>query len=150
MSSPDAPVNSPAASEWRYLRAACVVVVLLGLAQLGGWLVYRAVHHAPTPLELTEKCLRREKLLTVEPTTAGIAATARGGALATRVDGNGVVILFAKSNEEAAELSADLRRTEGREIDLRLEPRGRVVYVWEEPKRPTVNQRQTMYDCWYE
>lgn len=143
-------MSSQDASEWRYLRAACVVVVLLVVAQVGGWLVYRSVHHAPTPLELTETCLRREKLLTVEPATAGIAGTARGGALATRVDENGVVILFAKSDEEAAELAAEYRRTEGRKIDLRLEPRGRVVYVWEQPKRPTVNQRQTMYDCWYE
>ena len=143
-------MSCPEASEWHYLRAACVIVVLLVVGQVGGWLVYRSVHHAPTPLELTEQCLRREKLLTVEPATAGIAATARGGALATRVDGNGVVILFAKSDDEAAELAADLRRTEGRKIGLRLEPRGRVVYVWEEPKRPTVNQRQTMYDCWYE
>lgn len=143
-------MSFPDASEWRYLRAACVIVALLVVAQLGGWLVYRSVHHGPTPLELTEQCLRREKLLAVEPATSGIAATARGGALATRVEGNGVVVLIAKSDREAAELSGEYRRTEGRHIDLRLEVRGRVVYVWEQPKRPTVSQRQTMYDCWYD
>jgi hypothetical protein len=143
-------VSSPDAAEWRYLRAACAVVALLVVAQVGGWLVYRSVHSGPTPLGLTEKCLRREKRLTVGPATAGIAATARGGALATRVEEDGVVVLFATSDREAAELAAEYRRTEGRRIDLRLEVRGRVVYVWEEPKRPTVTQRQTMYDCWYD
>jgi len=144
-------VNSPDTSEWRYLRAACVVVAVLVLVQIGGWLAYRSVHHGPTPLALTEKCLRREKLLPVEPVTGDpIAESARGGALATRVEGNGVVLLIAKSDREATELADAYRRTAGRQIDLRLDVHGRVVYVWEAPSRPTASQRQTMYDCWYE
>ena len=56
-----------APDEWRYLRAACVVVAVLVAAELTGWVVYRSVHDDPTALELTEKCLRREKLLPIEP-----------------------------------------------------------------------------------
>jgi hypothetical protein len=139
------------ADEWRYLRAACVVVAVIVVAEITGWLVYRSVHHGPTPLELTAKCLRREKLLPVE--SAGddpIAATASGGALATRVEGNGVHVAIATSDREAAELANAYLHTQGRRIELRLDVRGRVVYVWEAPTRPTVTQRQTMYDCWYE
>lgn len=139
------------ADEWRYLRAACVLVIVLVVAQVGGWLVYRSVHHEPTALELTEKCLRREKLLAVESVVKDpIASTARGGALATRVEENGVVVAIAKSDDEAEELADTYRRTVGRKIELRLDVRGRVVYVWELPRLPSPTQRQTMYDCWYE
>jgi len=79
-----------------------------------------------------------------------IASSARGGALATRVEGNGVHVAIAKSDSEAAELADTYRRTAGRRIQLRLEVRGRVVYVWEQPREPSPTQRQTMYDCWYE
>ena len=138
-------------ADWPYVRAACVVVAVLVVAQVGGWLVYRSVHHGPTPLELTEKCLRREKLLPIESTAGdAIAASARGGSLATRVEGNGVHVLIATSDREAAELADEYRRTAGRRIDVRLDVRGRVVYVWEAPSPPTATQRQTMYDCWYD
>lgn len=141
----------PASDEWRYLRAACVIVGVIVLVELGGWLVYRSVHHGPTALELTEKCLRREKLLTIESLDGDtIAESARGGALATRVEGNGVHLAIATSDSEAAELAKEYLRTAGRQIDLRLDVHGRVLYVWEAPQRPTASQRQTMYDCWYE
>ena len=104
----------------------------------------------PSALELTEKCLRREKLLAVETIgTHPIASTAGGGALATRVEGNGVQVVIAKSDEEAAELETAYLQT-GRKIELRLDRRGRVLYVWELPRLPSPTQRQTMYDCWYE
>lgn len=139
-----------APDEWRYLRAACVVVVVLVAAELTGWVVYRSVHDDPTALELTEKCLRREKLLTIESLSGDeIARTARGGTLATRVEGNGVQVVIAKSDEEAARL-ADAYLQTGRKIRLRLDVRGRVLYVWEMPRVPSPTQRQTMYDCWYE
>ena len=61
---------------------------VLVVAQLAGWVVHRSVHHEPSALELTEKCLRREKLLPIESIGVDpIASTARGGALATRVEG---------------------------------------------------------------
>jgi hypothetical protein len=136
--------------EWRYLRIACAFVALLVAAELVGWLVYRSRPHGPSALERTETCLRREKLLPVEPVVDDpIASSARGGALATRVEGNGVHVAIAKSDTEASQLADAYRRT-GRAISLRLEVRGRVVYVWEQAREPSPTQRQTMYDCWYE
>jgi hypothetical protein len=79
-----------------------------------------------------------------------VAATARGGALATRVEGNGVHVAIATSDAEAAELVASYLETTGRSVELRLERRGHVVYLWEQAVAPTPTQRQTMYDCWYE
>ena len=138
------------ADEWRYLRAACAFVAVLVVAELVGWAVYRSVHHGPTALEFTEKCLRREKLLPIESLTGDpIARTARGGTLATRVEGNGVQVVIATSDDEAARLEAAYLRT-GRKIRLRLDVRGHVLYVWEMPQVPSPTQRQTMYDCWYE
>jgi hypothetical protein len=137
--------------EWRYLRAACVVVAVIVVAELGGWLAYRSVHHGPTALALTEKCLRREKLLTIESLGGDtIAATATGGAIATRVEGNGVHVAIAGSDSEAADLANEYLHTAGRQIAMRLDVHGHVVYVWEAPRPPTASQRQTMYDCWYE
>ena len=103
-------------------------------AQVVGWLVYRSVHDEPTALELTEKCLRREKLLEVRAAGSDpIAGTAGRGALATRVGDNGVVVAIAASDDEAAEL-ADAYLATGRRIELRLDRRDRVVYVWELPR----------------
>ena len=143
-------MTEPDREEWRYLRAGFVIVLALVVAQVGGWLVYRAVHDEPSALELTEKCLRREKLLPVEPVRGDpIAARARGGALATRVEGNGVYVVIAKSEDEAIELANAYLATAGRKIEIRLERRGKVVYVWELVRVPSPTQRQTMYDCRY-
>ena len=138
------------AEEWRYVGVALAVVGVLVVAQVAGWLVYRSVHHGPTALELTEKCLRREKLLAVDSARNDpIARTARGGALVTRVEDNGVQVAIARTEEEAQRLAAAYLAT-GRKIELRLDVRGNVVYVWEAPREPSPTQRQTMYDCWYE
>jgi hypothetical protein len=137
--------------EWRYLRVACALVALVVAAELVGWLVYRSRPHGPSALEQTERCLRQEKLLPIEPIGDDpIASEARGGGLATRVEGNGVHVAIATSDAEAAQLADAYLRTAGRRISLRLEVRGRVVYVWEQPREPSPTQRQTMYDCWYE
>jgi hypothetical protein len=136
--------------EWRYLRVAWVLVGLLVVAQAIGWVVARTVDEGPTPLELTEKCLRREKLLGV--TLAGndpLAGRAEGGTLSTRVGDNGVVVAIARSDDEASELAEAYLAT-GRKIEERLDRRGRVLYVWELPRPPHSIERQTMYDCWYE
>ena len=128
---------------------AFAAVALLVVAELTGWIVYRHVHHGPTALELTERCLRREKLLETTAAADPIAATAGGGALLTRVGGDTVQVVIASSEEEAAALEAGYRRT-GRRIDLRLDVRDRVLYVWEPVRRPSPTQRQTLYDCWYQ
>ena len=135
--------------EWRYLRAAFVVVGCLALAETAGWLVYRTVHEGTTALEETERCLRREKLLETVRTGDPIATGAGGGTLLTRVGGDAVQVVIASSDDEAAELEAAYRRT-GRRIDLRLDVHGRVLYVWEPVRRPSPTQRQTLYDCWYQ
>ena len=75
--------------EWRYLRVACALVAVLVAAELVGWFVYRSRPHGASALERTETCLRREKLLSIGPIGQDpIATRARGGALATRVEGN--------------------------------------------------------------
>ena len=77
--------------------------------------------------------------------------TARGGALATRVEGNGVHVAIATSDERGGGARERVPRdTPGGRSDLRLDVHGRVLYVWEHPRVPTPTQRQTMYDCWYE
>ena len=136
--------------EWRYVSVAFAAVGVLVVAQLAGWLVYRSVHHDPTALELTEQCLRREKLLTVDlARNDPIAGTARGGALVTRVEENGVQVAIATTVDEARQLAARYLAT-GRKIELRLDVRGNVLYVWEQPREPSPTQRQAMYDCWYQ
>jgi hypothetical protein len=139
------------AEEWRYLQVACAVIVVIVVTALAGWIVDRSLHDDPSALELTEKCLRREKLLPIEPSPVdAIASTARGGTLATRVEGTGVLVVIAKSDEEAKDLVNTYLQTTGRNIEARLDVRGRVIYVWEGAFGPLSTQRETMYDCWYE
>jgi hypothetical protein len=133
--------------EWRYLRGALVAVVALVALQIGGWLVYRVVHEETPPLSETIRCLTREKLLELTLATDPIAASARGGWVATRVEGNGVHAAIARSTSEAERL-VDLYRSVAGELTGRLERRGKVVYIWEGVSSPT--QRHTMYDCHYD
>ena len=133
--------------EWRYLRGALVAVVALVALQIGGSLVYRVVHEETPPLSETIRCLTREKLLELTPATDPIATSARGGWVATRVEGNGVHVAIARSTSEAERL-VDLYRSVAGELTGRLERRGKVVYIWEGVSTPT--QRQTMYDCHYD
>jgi hypothetical protein len=134
--------------EWRYLRGALLALVVFLLLEVVGWLVYRAVHEETPPLELTVRCLTREKLLELGPATADpIAASASRGWLATRVEGNGVHVAIARSGSEAERI-VELYETVAGDLAGKLERRGRVVYLWEGVSTPT--QRQTMYDCHYE
>ena len=140
-----------ASEDWRYLRVSFLVVLAFAVAQLAGWLVIRTVRDETTALSETEQCLRREKLLPVASVRDDpVARSARGGALATRVEGNGVHVAIATSDAEAAAIVAAYLETTGRNVETRLERRGRVVYLWEQALPPTPTQRQTMYDCWYE
>jgi hypothetical protein len=118
------------------------------ILEVSGWLVYRAVHEETPPLELTVRCLTREKLLDVRPATDDpIAESASRGAIATRVEGLGVHVAIARSESEAERL-AGYYESVASELEGRLEQRGKVVYLWEGVASPT--QRQTMYDCFYE
>jgi hypothetical protein len=133
--------------EWRYLRAAFLALAAIVALQIAGWLVYRVVHEETPPLRETIRCLTREKLLVLDPATDPIAASARAGWLATRVEGNGVHVAIARSTSEAERL-VDLYRSVAGELAGKLERRGKVVYIWEGVSTPT--QRQTMYDCHYD
>ncbi len=134
--------------EWRYLRGAFLAVAVLLLLEIAGWLVYRVVHEETPPIELTVRCLTREKRLEIRPATDDpIAASARGGWVATRVEGNGVHVAIARSGSEAERLLGYYKDVAG-DLAGRLERRGKVVYLWEGVATPT--QRQTMYDCFYE
>jgi hypothetical protein len=134
--------------EWRYLRWALVAIAALLAFEVTGWLVYRAVHEETPPLELTVRCLTREKMLEVQAVTDDpIAQSASRGALATRVEGNGVHVSIAGSNSEAERLGGYYTDVAG-DLAGKLEQRGKVVYLWEGVATPT--QRQTMYDCFYE
>lgn len=134
--------------EWRYLRGALLALAVVLALQVGGWLVYRAVHQRTPPLELTVRCLTREKLLELGPATGDpIAASAREGWVATRIEGNGVHIAIAGSGPEAERIM-ELYQMVGGTLAGKLERRGRVVYLWEGVSSPT--QRQTVYDCRYE
>lgn len=134
--------------EWRYLRRALVALAALVVLQIAGWLVYRSVHEETPPLELTVRCLTREKLLELGPTTGDpIAASAGEGWVATRVEGNGVHAAIARSTSEAERI-VELYQSVAGELAGKLERRGKVVYLWEGVASPT--QRQTMYDCHYD
>jgi hypothetical protein len=133
--------------EWRYLRTAFAALAVLVALQIAGSLVYRVVHEETPPLAETVRCLTREKLLELTSETDPIAASARGGWVATRVEGNGVHVAIARSTSEAERLF-DLYRSVAGELSGRLERRGKVVYVWEGVS--TLTQRQTMYDCHYD
>ena len=133
--------------EWRYLRGALVALATIVALQVAGWLVYRVVHEETPPLDETIRCLTREKLLELTTSADPIAASARGGWVATRVEGNGVHIAIARSTSEAERILGYYRSVAG-ELTGRLERRGKVVYLWEGVSSPT--QRQTMYDCHYD
>jgi hypothetical protein len=140
-------VTAAAGWEWRYLRGALVGLAAFLLLEIAGWRVYLAVHDETPPLEKTVRCLTREKLLELTPARDPIAASARRGWIATRVEGNGVHVAIAGSVSEARGI-AELYQTVSGNLAGKLERRGRVVYVWEGASTPT--QRQTMYDCHYQ
>ena len=134
-------------SEWRYLRGALVALATILALQVAGWLVYRVVHEETPPIRETIRCLTREKLLELTTEADPVAASARGGWVATRVEGNGVHIAIARSTSEAERILGFYHSVAGA-LTGRLERRGKVVYLWEGVSSPT--QRQTMYDCHYD
>jgi hypothetical protein len=133
--------------ELRFLGLAFAALGVLLLAQLVGWRVHDALHDEPTRRELTERCLRESKFLTLAgPGRDAIAAGASSGAVTTVVETNPVTIVFAADEEEAAEIAAAYQAIGG-VLTGRLERRDDTVYLWERPASPT--QRQHLYDCQY-
>ena len=75
---------SAAESEWPYLRGALVALLVIVAVELGGWLVYRSVHHGTPPYVLTVRCLTREKHLEVRSASDDPIAKSAREALSRR------------------------------------------------------------------
>jgi hypothetical protein len=132
-------------SEWPSLRLGFLAATtMLVLVFVGGGTA-ALLEDEPSRFERVEQCLRREKLLDVAPTTGGpIAAEAGGGALATRIEGNGLHLAIADSEEEAQRIIGLYRAVSG-PLAGRLEQRRAYVFLWEGVATPT--QRQIVYEC---
>jgi hypothetical protein len=131
--------------EWPSLRLGLLVAGVAAALLVAAGSAEALLEDEPTRLERAAACFRREKLLEVVPATNDpIAQGANGGALATRVEGNGLHVAIAGSEAEAAEIIGRYRTVAG-SLRGRLEQRARYVYLWEGVATPT--QRQTAFDC---
>ena len=132
-------------TERRAARLGLVGALVVGLAQLVVASAWSLTHDDPTLLDLTRRCLEREKGLVVEATAGDrVAASAGGGTLRTVVEGGLVTIALATSEAEAESLRAAYAAGDP---GPRLDVRGRYVALWLRPPSPT--QRQVTYDCAY-
>ena len=123
--------------------AGALVVVFAQLTVGAAWSL---THDDPTELELTRRCLEREKGLTVEPTTDDpVAASAGGGTLRTVVEGGLVTLSIGKSADEVERLRRGYAAAGI--SDGRLDVRGRYLALW--LREPSPTQRQVTYDCAY-
>lgn len=139
--------DKPDVLEWLYLRIALGVVALIVAADVAGWKVHDIVHPRPTRLERTVFCLKdNEGVVAVFPAGDPVSATAGAGSLRATIEGNGVTVSLASSEEQAIKIERDYHQVGG-ELRGRLERRDRTVYLWEGVASPT--QRQAMYDCQY-
>ena len=132
-------------TERRAARLGLVGALVVVLAQLVVASAWSLTHDDPTLLDLTRRCLEREKGLVVEATAGDrVAASAGGGTLRTVVEGGLVTIALATSEAEAERLRAAYAAGDP---GPRLDVRGRYVALWLRPPCPT--QRQVTYDCAY-
>lgn len=135
------------AAEWRALRGAVVLVVVLVAASVAGWLVHAAVTEPPTRLERTVRCLEKEKGLVVGGVGNDlIAASATEGSLGTVVDGNGLHLAIAATEDEAQALRRAYLRIDPA-LYLRNGVDRTVVTFWDYP--PSDVQRRIVAECWY-
>ena len=94
-------------TERRAARLGLVGALVVVLAQLVVASAWSLTHDDPTLLDLTRRCLEREKGLVVEATADDrVAASAGGGTLRTVVEGGLVTIALATSEAEAERLRA--------------------------------------------
>jgi len=130
----------------RAARLGLVGALVFVVAQLTVGVAWSVSHDDPTVLQLTRRCLEREKGLAVEPPIGdAVAATARGGALRTVVEGNLVTISVAASAAEVERLHAGYAAPG--DPGSRLDVHGRYVALW--LREPSPTQRQATYDCAY-
>jgi hypothetical protein len=130
--------------EWPSLRMGLLVAAVASMLVVGAGTAEAVLEDEPSRLDRVSECFRREKLLEVTQANDPIAEEADGGALATRVEGNGLHVAIAGSEAQAAEILR-LYRQVGGSLRGRLEQRARYVYLWEGVATPT--QRQTAFDC---
>ncbi|MBA2296179.1 MAG: hypothetical protein H0W16_13735 [Actinobacteria bacterium] len=134
-------------TERRAARLGLAGALALVLAQLGVGSAWSLTHDDPTELELTRRCLERERGFAVEETIGdAVASSASGGTVTAIVEGNLVVISVVASADEAERLRLAYGSAEG-ELGPRLEVRGRYVSRWR--RDPSGTQRQATYDCAY-
>lgn len=130
-------------AERRAARHGLVVALLLVLVQLTVASAWSLSRDDRTALELTRRCLEREKGASVAATRGDpVAASAGGGSLTAVVEGGLVTISVARSEAEVARLRAAYAGA-----GARLDVHGRYVALWLRAPSPT--QRQTTYDCAY-
>jgi hypothetical protein len=120
-------------------------VVVLG-AQVAVGAAWSLTHDDPTLLELTRRCLVREKGFAVEETRGDpVAASASGGTLRAIVEGGLVTLSIAGDTAEVKRLRAAY--ASNGDPGPRLDVHGRYVALW--LREPTRGQRQHTYDCAY-
>jgi len=133
-------------SERRAARLGLVAALAVVLAQFLVGAAWSLVRDDPTVLDLTRRCLEREKGLTVETALGDpVAARAPGGALRTVIETNPVTIVVARSQAEVERLRAAYIAY--RDPGTRLDVRGRYLALW--LREPSPTQRQVTYDCAY-
>jgi hypothetical protein len=132
--------------ERRAARLGLVGALVVVLAQLGIGVGWSLTHDDPTELELTRRCLAREKGLVVGPTRGDpVAESALGGTLRTVVEGGLVTLSAARSQAEVERLRSAY--SAAGDPGTRLDVRGRYVALW--LRAPSRSQRQVTYDCAY-
>jgi hypothetical protein len=130
----------------RAARVGVIAALVVVGAQLAVGAAWSVGHDDPTHLELTRRCLEREKGLRVEPADDDpVASSARGGALRTVAEGGLVTIAVATSEAEVERLRAAY--SAGGDPGSRLDLHGRYVALW--LREPSPTQRQLTYDCVY-
>jgi hypothetical protein len=130
----------------RAARLGFAAAAVLVAAQLGIGAAWSLTHDDLTEIELTQRCLEREKGLRVEQTVGDeVASSARGGTVRTVVEGGLATISVANSLAEVDRLRGAYAAAgvEGPRLDVH----GRYVVLW--LRDPSTTQRQVTYDCVY-
>ena len=132
-------------TERRAAQLGVIAALAVVVAQLCVGAAWSLTHDDPTTIELTRRCLVRERGFAVEPTTGdAVAESATGGTLRAIVEGNLVTLSVAASLAEVERLRAAY--ADG-DPGTRLDVYGRYVNLWRRDPSPT--QRQGTYDCAY-
>ena len=94
-------------TERRAARLGLIGALAVVVAQLCVGAAWSLRHDDPTTIELTRRCLERERGFAVEPTSGdAVAESASGGTLRTIVEGNLVTVSVATSLAEVERLRA--------------------------------------------